>query len=178
MGREGDLPILNTPQASSHSDTHSLKLALNSCENTLAFGEKLGHCLKGGDVIALKGDLGAGKTLLTQGIAQGLGIPSEQVSSPTFSLIQVYQSHVPVIHVDLYRLEDPTAIQQLGLDDYFTPQNIVIIEWADRFYQGLPPDYLEIQLEHGLTEMTRDMTIRGAGTRNKQIVTTLSENTP
>ena len=159
-------------------DTYSLKLELNSREKTLAFGEGLGQFLKGGDVLALTGDLGVGKTLLTQGIARGLGIPLEQVSSPTFSLIQVYESHVPVIHVDLYRLEDPKAILQLGLDDYFTPKNIVIIEWADRFYQGLPHDYLKIHMEHGHTEMSRDMTICGTETRSTQIVATLRGNTP
>ena len=159
-------------------DTYSFKLELNSKAKTLAFGDSLGQFLKGGDVLALTGDLGVGKTLLTQGIAQGLGIPSEQVSSPTFSLIQVYESHVPVIHADLYRLEDPAAIRQLGLEDYLTPKNIVIIEWADRFYQGLPPDYLEIHLEHGHTEMARDMTLQGTGPRSTQIVTTLRGNTP
>lgn len=74
----------------------------------------------GGDVLALTGDLGAGKTLLTRGIALGLGIPADQVNSPTFTLIQAYDSPIPVIHVDLYRLEDPAAIVQLGLEDYFT----------------------------------------------------------
>lgn len=119
-----------------------------------------------------------GKTLLTRGIALGLRIPSGQVNSPTFSLIQVYESHVPIIHVDLYRLEAPAAILQLGLEDYFTSKNVVIIEWADRFFQGLPPDYLEIHLEHGTTEMTREMTIRATGPRSSDIVTTLRGNTP
>ena len=121
-----------------------------------------------------------GKTLLTQGIALGLGIPPGQVNSPTFSLIHVYESHIPVVHVDLYRLEDTRAILTLGLEDYFCPKNIVIIEWADRFFQGLPPDYLEIHLEHGHTEITRDMTIRGTppGPRSTNILTTLREKTP
>lgn len=79
-------------------------------------------------MLALTGDLGAGKTLITRGIAQGLGIPAGQVNSPTFSLIQAYENHIPVIHVDLYRLENSTAIFQLGLADYFNSKNIVIIE--------------------------------------------------
>lgn len=150
---------------------------MDSAEQTLAFGERLGHTLIGGDVLALTGDLGVGKTLMTRGIALGLGIPNGQVNSPTFSLIQAYESHVPVIHVDLYRLHDPAAIVQLGLEDYFTAKNIVIIEWADRFIQALPPDYLEIHLEHGDTETTRSMTIRATGPRSIAIVSALRSNT-
>lgn len=140
---------------------------------TLEFGEQVGHVLTGGDVLALTGDLGVGKTLLTRGIALGLGIPAEQVNSPTFTLIQAYESPIPVIHIDLYRLEDPSAIFQLGLEDYFTAKNIVIIEWADRLLQALPPDYLAIHLEHGDTETIRHLTVRGTGPRSTHIVTAL-----
>ncbi len=150
---------------------------MDSAEQTLAFGERLGHTLRGGDVLALTGDLGVGKTHMTRGIARGLGIPNGQVNSPTFSLIQAYESRVPVIHVDLYRLQDPAAIAQLGLEDYFTAKNIVIIEWADRFIQALPPDYLEIHLEHGAIETTRSMTIRATGPRSMAIVSALRSNT-
>ncbi len=152
-------------------------MSLESVKKTLEFGERLAHTLQGGDVLALTGDLGAGKTLITRGIALGLGITAEQVTSPTFTLIQTYEGRLPVIHVDLYRLEDPSAILQLGLEDYFTTQNIVIIEWADRFIQALPPDYLEIHLEHGDTETTRSMTIRATGPRSIAIVSALPSNT-
>lgn len=146
---------------------------LDSVKNTLAFGEQLAHGLQGGDNIALTGDLGAGKTLITRGIALGLGITAEQVTSPTFTLIQTYKGRFPVIHVDLYRLEDPSAILQLGLEDYFTPQNIVIIEWANRLLSILPPDYLALHLEHGDTETIRHLTIRGTGPRSTHVVTSL-----
>jgi len=151
----------------------ALTLSLDSVEKTLAFGEQIGHILTGGDVLALTGDLGVGKTLITRGIALGLGIPAEQVNSPTFTLIQAYEGRIPVIHVDLYRLENPSAIAQLGLEDYFTPQNIVIIEWADRLLQALPPDYLLIHMEHGKTETLRHLTAKGTGPRSAHIVTTL-----
>ena len=150
---------------------------MDSEEQTLAFGKHLGHVLRGGDVLALTGDLGVGKTLLTRGIALGLGIPTGQVSSPTFSLIQAYDSQVPLIHVDLYRLESPTAILQLGLEDYFNTKNIVIIEWADRFISALPSDYLTIHLEHGSAETTRNMNIRATGPRSMAIVSALRSNT-
>jgi tRNA threonylcarbamoyladenosine biosynthesis protein TsaE len=146
-------------------------------KKTLEIGERLAHTLQGGDVLALTGDLGAGKTLITRGIALGLGITAEQVTSPTFTLIQTYEGRLPVIHVDLYRLENPSAILQVGLEDYFTAKNIVIIEWADRFIQALPPDYLEIHLEHGDTETTRSMTIRATGPRTTNIVRALRSAT-
>ncbi len=126
-------------------------------------------------MLALTGDLGAGKTLMTRGVALGLGIAAEQVTSPTFTLIQTYEGKTPVIHVDLYRLENPSAIWQIGLEDYLTPQNIVIIEWADRFLEILPPDYLAIHLEHGATETVRHVTIRGTGPRSISIVTPLRQ---
>lgn len=127
-------------------------------------------------MLALTGDLGVGKTLLTRGIALGLGITSDQVNSPTYTLIQAYDSPIPVIHVDLYRLENPAAIVQVGLEDYFTAKNIVIIEWADRFIRVLPPDYLEIHLEHGNTETTRAMTIRATGPRSLAIMSAIRGN--
>ena len=86
------------------------------------------------------------------------------------------KADIPVIHVDLYRLEDPSAIFQLGLEDYFTPQNIVIIEWADRFFRILPPDYLALHLEHGDTETIRHLTIQGTGPRSTDVVTSLSHS--
>ncbi len=149
---------------------------MDSEQKTLEFGEWLAHSLQGGDVLALTGDLGAGKTLMTRGMALGLGILAEQVTSPTFTLIQAYESEIPVIHVDLYRLENPSAIWQIGLEDYFTLRNIVIIEWADRFLEILPPDYLAIHLDHGETETVRHVTIRGTGPRSLSVVTTLRQS--
>lgn len=146
---------------------------LTSEEGTLEFGKGLGRLLLGGDTLALTGDLGAGKTFLTRGIAQGLGIPANQVNSPTFTLIQAYGSPIPVIHVDLYRLEGSAEIGQLGLVDYFNEKNIVIIEWADRCLQALPPDYLSLHLEHGDTETTRTLTIQPTGRRSQAIATAL-----
>ncbi len=136
----------------------------------------MAHSLQGGDVLALTGDLGAGKTLMTRGVALGLGIAAEQVTSPTFTLIQTYECETAVIHVDLYRLENPAAIWQIGLEDYFTSNNIIIVEWADRFLEILPPDYLAIHLEHGEAETDRHVTIRGTGPRSLSIVTTLRQS--
>ncbi len=174
---KGESAILDTASDFSQIPRlNSLKMHLDSEKKTLEFGERLGQTLQGGDVLALTGDLGAGKTLITRGIALGLGITAEQVTSPTFTLIQTYEGRHPVIHVDLYRLENPSAILQLGLEDYFMPQNIVIIEWADRLLQILPPDYLALHLEHGDTETMRHLTIQGTGPRSAHVVTSLSHS--
>jgi len=153
----------------------SLELRMNSVQETIQFGKRLGQQLTGGEVLALTGDLGSGKTVLTRGIALGLGIPMDQVSSPTFTLIQEYRGTIPLIHVDVYRLERPSEIATLGLEEYFTPGTIVIIEWAERFPQILPSDHVAIRLEHGETEGIRLMRVSGTGPRSTRIVANLQK---
>jgi tRNA threonylcarbamoyladenosine biosynthesis protein TsaE len=149
-----------TPQVSTDD---ALQLRMTSVQETIKFGERLGQLLTGGDVLALTGDLGAGKTVLTCGIALGLGIPMDHVSSPTFTLIQEYPGTIPLVHVDLYRLEGPSEITALGLEEYFTPNSIVLIEWAERFPQILPSDHMALRLEYGEAEDIRLVTLSGTG---------------
>jgi len=149
---------------------------MRSVQETIQFGERLGQQLTGGDVLALTGDLGTGKTVLTCGIALGLGIPMDQVSSPTFTLIQEYPGVIPLIHVDLYRLEGPSDISTLGLEEYFTPNTIVLIEWAERFPQILPPDHIAICLEYGETEDIRLLNASGTGPRSIRVVANIQRN--
>ncbi len=114
---------------------------------TQALGEKLGKTLKPGDVIALMGELGAGKTCLTQGIARGIGIaPGEIVCSPSYILINEYNGTVPIYHIDLYRLEGQTEIAELGLIEYIESNGICIIEWAERVETALPTDCVKINI--------------------------------
>ena len=114
---------------------------------TQALGEKLGKTLKPGDIIALIGDLGTGKTCLTQGIARGVGIaPGEVVSSPSYILINEYNGKIPIYHVDLYRLETAAEITDLGLSEYIEGDGICIIEWAERITDGLPDTYIKIYI--------------------------------
>ena len=127
-------------------------------------------------MLALTGDLGTGKTVLTRGIALGLGIPMDQVSSPTFTLIQEYPGSIRLIHVDLYRLERPSELSALGLEEYFTPSTIVIIEWAERFPQILPSDHIAIRLEHGETEDIRLLSVSGTGSRSIRLVANLQKD--
>ena len=118
-----------------------------SPEETQALGEKLGKILKQGDVIALIGDLGTGKTCLTQGIARGVGIASDEVvNSPSYILINEYNGTVPIYHIDLYRLENSEEIAELGLSEYVEGDGICIIEWAERMAAALPDTCIKVYI--------------------------------
>ncbi len=119
----------------------------HSPEETRALGEQLGKTLKPGDVIALIGDLGTGKTCLTQGIARGVGIaPGEVVSSPSYILINEYKGTIPIYHIDLYRLENAAEIADLGLTEYIEADGICIVEWAERMAAALPMRCVRIDI--------------------------------
>jgi len=116
-------------------------------EETSAAGEALGRDLKPGDVVLLFGDLGSGKTAFVRGMARGVGADPDDVSSPTFTIVQEYAGRSATLyHVDLYRLE-PAEIDDLGLDDLVSSDGIVAIEWAER-WKGRPDDVTEVRLEH------------------------------
>jgi tRNA threonylcarbamoyladenosine biosynthesis protein TsaE len=117
-----------------------------SAQETTALGQRIGAQLKSGDILALSGPLGAGKTTLIQGIAQGLEI-KDYVTSPTFILINEYQGRLPFYHIDLYRLEDPAQIEDLGIFEYFEKDGIVVIEWAERLGDLLPENAKQIKIE-------------------------------
>ncbi len=116
-------------------------------EETQSLGEELGKKLKPGSVIALIGDLGSGKTCLTQGIARGVGIaPHEVVSSPSYILINEYTGKIPIYHIDLYRIETSEEIAELGLGEYVDGLGICIIEWADRMQDDLPDTCIMVHI--------------------------------
>jgi tRNA threonylcarbamoyladenosine biosynthesis protein TsaE len=131
----------------------------NSEEETSAIGERLGASLRQGDVVLLYGELGAGKTAFVRGLARGLGAASDDVSSPTFTLIQEYAGRVTLYHVDLYRLE-PKEIPDLGLEDLVLGDGVVAIEWAER-WPGRPNDVIEVKIEDA-GEDARSIRIAGA----------------
>jgi tRNA threonylcarbamoyladenosine biosynthesis protein TsaE len=115
--------------------------------DTESAGEALGRDLKPGDVVLLFGDLGAGKTAFVRGMARGIGANPDDVSSPTFTIVQEYAGRSATLyHVDLYRLE-PAEVDDLGLDDLVSADGIVAIEWAER-WKGRPDDVTEVRLEH------------------------------
>jgi tRNA threonylcarbamoyladenosine biosynthesis protein TsaE len=115
---------------------------------TSGFGREFGSKLQPGDVVALIGPLGAGKTHLVRAIAEGLGIPdSRVVSSPTFTLIHEYKGRLPIFHFDVYRLKSPAEFLDLGVAEYFDAGGVCLIEWADRVLEYLPANRIAITLE-------------------------------
>lgn len=121
-----------------------------SAEETAALGEKLGREAKPGDVCTLMGDLGVGKTVLTQGIAKGLGI-TEPISSPTFTIVQVYEEgRLPFYHFDVYRIGDIEEMDEIGYEDYFYGNGLCMIEWANLIEEILPEKRHDISIEKDL----------------------------
>ena len=122
----------------------------NSASETLALGEKLGKAAKPGQIYTLNGDLGVGKTVLTQGFAKGLGI-TEAVNSPTFTIIQEYtEGRLPFYHFDVYRIGDVEEMDEIGYEDYVYGQGVSLIEWANLIEEILPEHYTEIRIEKDL----------------------------
>jgi tRNA threonylcarbamoyladenosine biosynthesis protein TsaE len=122
-----------------------MEIVSTAPEQSFSFGRQLGQLLQEGSVLCLIGDLGAGKTLLVQGIAQGLGL-NEEITSPTFTVMNVYEGTIPVYHFDLYRLESPEQLVDIGFDEYTNAGGIAIIEWPDKFPGFMPDSYLRIEL--------------------------------
>jgi tRNA threonylcarbamoyladenosine biosynthesis protein TsaE len=129
------------------SEPSSLVLISNSPIDTLRIGRILGQGLKGGSCVALSGELGAGKTSLTQGIAEGLGVPDHfVVASPTFTLINEYPgAEVILYHLDFYRLNGAEDLDDIGYQEYLTGGGVMVIEWAEKIHEAIPDDALRIQ---------------------------------
>lgn len=122
-----------------------MKIRSSSPEATKHLGEKLGRLLGPGDLVALTGELGAGKTAFVQGIAVGMGITAP-INSPTYLLIQEYPGQVPLYHMDVYRLDDPEELLELGYEEYFFGAGVTVIEWAERVQSLLPAAYMKIEI--------------------------------
>ena len=125
--------------------------------------------MRGGEVIALYGDLGAGKTVLVRGLTAGLGAPVRQVSSPTFVLVNEYAGRLHLFHADLYRLEEPGAVDELGLWDHADGTAVLAIEWADKAGRTLPSEHLEIRLTHR-TARSRHLAVAAHGRKAERLL--------
>ncbi len=140
-----------------------MRIVSKSPERTLEIGEALGLLLEKGAVVALVGRLGSGKTLLTQGLARGLGVgPDEYVSSPSFALVNRYAGRVPIYHIDTYRLGDDVEMVALGYEEYFEPDGVTIIEWADKVEKLLPEKCLRIEIAI-VDRTTRELNVEPVG---------------
>jgi len=138
-------------------------ITTHSETETSDVGRRLAQTLEAGSVLLLVGDLGAGKTALVRGLAQGLGVPPEEVSSPTFTLMQEYRGgRVPLVHVDLYRLNDPREIDDLGLEELGI-ESVLAIEWAEKLPRAIA-GAVEVRIEHRSGDERR-LTITGASSK-------------
>lgn len=133
-----------------------------SPDETMAWAMTWVHALPAGTVIALHGDLGAGKTCFVQGLARGLDVTSP-VHSPTFTLINEYRGRLPLYHLDLYRLRGPQDALDIGIDQYLPGDGITAIEWADRIESILPADTIHVMLTHGDEPDRREIRILPGG---------------
>jgi tRNA threonylcarbamoyladenosine biosynthesis protein TsaE len=156
------------------SANRTLRLPTASVEETEAIGERLGRLAAGGDVVALEGELGAGKTAFVRGLAAGLDVPAHFVASPTFTMIAEYAGRLPVFHIDLYRLA-PGAADVLALREYVYGPGVTAIEWFDRLPAGALDAYLGVRIEYA--EPGRRLTFEGHGLRAAALVAALASGT-
>ena len=140
-----------------------------SIEQTHEIGRKIGECCEPGMVILLDGDLGAGKTTLTQGIAKGLGV-KRNVTSPTFTIQKIYRGRMPLYHIDAYRLEGTG--QDLGFDEYMDDDGVTVIEWADFVKELIPEEYLDIRISL-LEDSKRSFAVTAHRTKYEKIAEVL-----
>jgi len=141
------------------------KLILHNEAETIAFGRRLGAFLMAGDLITMEGDLGAGKTTMTKGIGEALGV-KRVINSPTFTILKGYQGRVPLYHLDVYRLEGTR--QELGFEEYFDGDGVCVIEWAQFIEDELPEERLALTLKH--VPEGRELMIEPVGTHYENLV--------
>ena len=144
------------------------EITSHSPEETQDLGARLGEP---GDILLLVGELGAGKTCLTQGIARGLGI-KEYAASPSFVVVRELYGRLPLYHMDFYRLENLEEIADLGLDDYFYGQGVSVVEWADKGLSLLPPEHLLVEMSY-LSDTGRRLKLKARGKRYRELVAEL-----
>ncbi|MBD5137753.1 MAG: tRNA (adenosine(37)-N6)-threonylcarbamoyltransferase complex ATPase subunit type 1 TsaE [Ruminococcus sp.] len=137
-----------------------ISLSTASPEETIAFAEQIGRLLRGGDIIAYRGGLGAGKTTFTRGIALGMGLP-DQVSSPTFALVNEYRGKgLTLYHFDMYRIMNAEALETTGFYDYISEDAVIVCEWSENIADCLPENVITVTIET-MGENVRKITVEG-----------------
>jgi tRNA threonylcarbamoyladenosine biosynthesis protein TsaE len=149
-------------------------ITTRSAEETRALGRSLAALLQPGDLLCLYGELGAGKTTLIQGLAQGLGVP-EQVASPSFTLVHEHRGRLLLYHVDLYRIASGD-LTEIGLDEVLSSEAVVAVEWAERLPRRLCEDALQIEIRmEEAAQDTRQVLLRSRGPRGRRLLQGLSQ---
>lgn len=129
---------------------NTIKFKLADLSDTKRLGELLGRHARPGDIICLDGDLGAGKTTLTQSIGQGLEVAEDcYITSPSFAILHEYEGRIPMYHMDFYRLQGPDEVEDLGFDEYFYGEGLTVIEWSKRALEILPGERLSLEIALG-----------------------------
>lgn len=143
-----------------------MEFIIQKLEDTLKLGKEIGLRANPGDIICLNGNLGTGKTHLTKGIAQGLGI-TENITSPTFTIVNEYSGRLTLYHFDVYRVNDPDEIESIGFDEYIFGSGVSVIEWSDYIKSLIPDEYMDIEISKApeLGEDYRKITITYRGER-------------
>lgn len=150
-----------------------MKYTINNLEDTERFAEIIGEMAQPGDVLILTGDLGAGKTTLTKGIAKGLGI-TRMVKSPTYTIIREYRDgRLPLYHMDVYRIE--SGADELGLEEYFEGAGLSVVEWGNMLQEERPQDYLELILERTEDEEARTITTQPFGPESERLAQAIKQ---
>jgi len=144
-------------------------------EQTWRIGEMLGAKLSPGDTVCLYGDLGAGKTSFSYGIALGLEVRSAYITSPTFTFVNEYKGRVPFYHIDLYRLKDPGELENIGFEEYIESDGVTVIEWAERAEDELPAECLSVYLSY-VDEHSREIGFLAEGERYQKLLDALKQN--
>ncbi|MEO5955810.1 MAG: tRNA (adenosine(37)-N6)-threonylcarbamoyltransferase complex ATPase subunit type 1 TsaE [Nitrospiraceae bacterium] len=164
-------PAKAPPSAARRLATPSLpwKLTSTSHQQTDWLGQVLGRTLRGGETIALYGPLGAGKTALVRGIAEGLGASPTTVTSPTFVVIHEYQGRLPLAHMDWYRIRSLRELESTGVMEYFSGQTVTVVEWADKGFALLPQDRIEVTLSHR-TAQSRSIQLNATGPTSEDVL--------
>ncbi len=143
-------------------------------EETWRIGERLGMLLKAGDTVCLYGDLGAGKTSFSYGIALGLEVKEKYITSPTFAFVNEYEGRVPLYHIDLYRLKGAEELDSIGFGEYPGSGGVTVIEWAERAEDELPDERLSVYLTH-VDDQRRELGFLGEGERYRKLVDDLRQ---
>ncbi|MDK2564397.1 tRNA (adenosine(37)-N6)-threonylcarbamoyltransferase complex ATPase subunit type 1 TsaE [Romboutsia sedimentorum] len=144
-----------------------INIYLEDENKTKELGYKLGTLLKPGDVVCLIGDLGAGKTTMTQSLARALEV-DDYITSPTFTIVNEYEGKMPLYHFDVYRIGDSEEMYDIGYDEYINGDGVCIIEWANLIEDILPDEYLYIELRY--KDMSREMILNPVGAKYEKIV--------
>ncbi len=153
----------------------TVRRTTRSARATHELGVRLGEALRPGDVVALVGELGAGKTQLVRGICRGAGVPDAEVASPTFAIVAAYHGRLPVHHADLYRVADEDELHATGFGELVGGDGALLVEWADRVPAALPAERLELRLEHDADAPSmRHLTVVGTGARHAALARTLA----